>query len=152
MDSMSKRPPGSLNGLIIQLCRSHRARAAELLDQHGLYPGQESVLFLLWEEEGLTLSQLAERLGVQAPTITKMMTRMEATGVLERRPAPKDSRTTQVFLTAKGKGLKKAVEQAYAQLESETAAPLSAEEQVLLRQLLMKVVPGLSKSLAAKEQ
>jgi MarR family transcriptional regulator, organic hydroperoxide resistance regulator len=98
--------PGSLNHLIIQLCRSHRARAATLLEEYGLYPGQERILFLLWGEEGLTLSKLAEKLEVQAPTITKMITRMESSGILERRAAPWDSRTTQVFLTGKGRGMK----------------------------------------------
>jgi MarR family transcriptional regulator, organic hydroperoxide resistance regulator len=143
--------PGSLNHLIIQLCRSHRARAATLLEEYGLYPGQERILFLLWGEEGLTLSKLAEKLEVQAPTITKMITRMESSGILERRAAPWDSRTTQVFLTGKGRGLKQAVERAYEKLERETAAGLSKKEEATFRQLLFKVIPTLSKNLTDKE-
>lgn len=150
---MNTQPfPGSLNHLIIQLCRAHRARAATLLDEYGLYPGQERILFLLWEEEGLTLSKLAEKLEVQAPTITKMITRMEGSGILERRAAPWDSRTTQVFLTGKGKGLKQAVEKAYEKLEAETAAGLSKKEEVMFRHLLAKIIPTLSKSLTGKDQ
>jgi MarR family transcriptional regulator, organic hydroperoxide resistance regulator len=122
-----------------------------LLDEYGLYPGQERILFLLWEEEGLTLSKLAEKLEVQAPTITKMITRMESSGVLERRAAPWDSRTTQVFLTDKGKGLKQAVEKAYEKLERETAAGLSKKEEVMFRQLLGKIIPTLSQGLTNKE-
>lgn len=138
--------PGSLNYLIIRLCRAHRARAGTLLEVYGLYPGQERILFLLWEGEGLRLSKLAEQLGVQAPTITKMISRMEAAGVVERRAAPHDSRTTQVFLTPKGRGLKEDVERAYAQLEADTVARLSEEEQRWLRHLLEKVTPNLGQN------
>lgn len=152
MDTMRKKSPGSLNGLIIQLCRAHRARAGELLAEFDLHPGQERVLFLLWDADGLTLSQLAERLGVQAPTVTKMITRMGASGYLERRPAPKDSRVTQVFLSEQGRGVKKAVEKSYARLEQETGARLSTEERKTLLELLAKVVPNLSQSLGAEDQ
>ena len=152
MDTMpAKKSPGSLNSLIIRLCRAHRARAGELLAEFDLHPGQERVLFLLWDADGLALSQLAERLGVQAPTVTKMITRMEASGYLERRPAPKDSRVTQVFLTEQGKGVKKAVEKAYAQLERETGEGLSLEERGVLLELLARVVPNLSPSLVGEE-
>jgi MarR family transcriptional regulator, organic hydroperoxide resistance regulator len=147
----AKKSPGSLNSLIIQLCRAHRARAGELLAEFDLHPGQERVLFLLWEADGLALSQLADRLGVQAPTVTKMIARMEASGYLERRPAPKDSRVTLVFLTGQGRGVKKAVEKAYAQLERETVEGLSVEERGMLLELLVKVVPNLCPSLVGEE-
>lgn len=144
--------PGSLNYLIIQLCRAHRARAGTLLEVYGLYPGQERILFLLWEGEGLSLSKLAEQLGVQAPTITKMISRMEAAGVVVRRAAPQDSRTTQVFLTPKGRGLKEDVERAYVQLEAETVAQLNEEEQKWLRHLLEKVIPSLGQNLVVADR
>lgn len=117
-----------------------------MLEVYGLYPGQERILLLLWEGEGLSLSKLAEQLGVQAPTITKMISRMAAAGVVERRAAPHDSRTTQVFLTPQGRDLKEGVERAYAQLEADTVAQLSEEEQRWLRHLLEKVTPNLSRN------
>ena len=132
-----------ISSQIVQVARAHRSRAAELLGKLGLHPGQEMILFQLQLQDGQTLSQLAERLGVQPPTVTKMVTRMEASGHLERHPSPRDSRVTQVFLTKQARNVIGEVDRAWAQLESETIAGLNLEERLLLRRLLMQVANNL---------
>jgi DNA-binding MarR family transcriptional regulator len=133
----------NVSSQIVQVARAHRSRAAELLGKLGLHPGQEMILFQLQQQDGQTLSQLAERLGVQPPTVTKMVTRMEASGHLERRSSPRDNRITQVFLTRQARNALSEVDRVWAQLESETIAGLSLEERLLLRRLLMQVADNL---------
>lgn len=130
---------GSLNYLIIQVARAHRALAAELLEQLGLHPGQEYILLNLYEQDGLNQSQLAERLAVQPPTVTKMLQRMEATGLLERRSSPQDSRVWLVYLSEKGRALMPRIHQAWIELETCTSQGLSVEEKEQLEVLLGKV-------------
>jgi DNA-binding MarR family transcriptional regulator len=136
----------SLSYHLVQLFKAHRAYAGALLGEVGLFPGQEFMLTLLADEQGLTPSQLADRCGVQAPTVSKTLQRMEAQGFVERRPHPQDSRVTQVFLTEKGEGLREAVDEIWNTLEARTVKGLTQEEQALLRRLLVRMHHNLTET------
>ncbi|MBC8171305.1 MAG: MarR family transcriptional regulator, partial [Anaerolineae bacterium] len=49
---------------LIHLLKAHRALIEPAFSEIGLYPGQEMILFLLWEREGLTQSDLGSCLCV----------------------------------------------------------------------------------------
>lgn len=90
----------------------------------------------LWREDGRTQAKLAEALGVEPPTVTKMLQRMEAADLVKRRPDATDRRAIRVHLTAKGRRLKGRVEKLWAELEATTLAGLSDRQQATLRNLL----------------
>jgi MarR family transcriptional regulator, organic hydroperoxide resistance regulator len=135
----------SLNYLFIQVAKAHRARTHELLSELGLHVGQEMILVSLWMQDGQTLSQLAERLEVQPPTITKMVQRMEISGIVKREASQADSRVSHIFLTSKGKSLQAKIERVWEQVEREFVAELNKEERLVFQQLLIKAKEGLSK-------
>ena len=139
-----KQTKGRIGFELVQLSRAHRNRAEELLSPLGLHTGQEMTLFLLWEEEGQTHSQLAERMCVEPPTASKMLQRMEADGLLVRRTDPDDARVSRVYLTEHGRSLKQPVLDAWNRLEEETLKGLTETEQALLRRLLMVMRSNLS--------
>lgn len=87
---------------ITQAARSMRTALSRSLGDSGLYAGQDGVVLALAEEDGLTPGQLAVRLGVKAPTMTRTIGRMEAQGFLERRADVSDGRLTKVHLTEAG--------------------------------------------------
>ncbi|MEA3375684.1 MAG: MarR family transcriptional regulator, partial [Chloroflexota bacterium] len=89
--------------VLSKVCKAQYSRAQALLDEIGLYRGQQFVLCRLWEEEGLTHSQLAERLHVHPATVTKTLRRMEQAGFIERRPDADDQRVSRVYLTDAGR-------------------------------------------------
>ncbi len=99
----------------------------------------------LWEQEGLTQSQLVENLCVQPATVSKMLDRMEKGGLVIRRPDVEDSRVSRVFLTEEGRKLQNAVGRVWEQQEQRITAGLSMEERVLLRRLLLHVLENLTK-------
>jgi len=129
---------------LVQICRAHRNRADAALNELGLHVGQEWILFELWREEGLTHSQLAEQMCLEPPTITKMLQRMEGTGLLERRQDNEDARVSRVYLTDRGRDLEKDVVNVWQQLENNTVRGLNETEQLLLRRLLIQVSDNLS--------
>ncbi|HLI89121.1 MAG TPA: MarR family transcriptional regulator [Ktedonobacteraceae bacterium] len=129
---------------LLQIHRAHRARAEAALNKLGLHTGQEMLLLQLWNEEGMTQSQLAACMGVEPPTATKMLQRMENAGLIERRPDPEDARISRVYLTERGRALEQPVLEVWKQLEACTVADLSPTEQALLRRLLMQVSANLS--------
>jgi predicted transcriptional regulator len=67
--------PNTLDFLLAEVCHQHHFRTNTLLEAIGLYRGQPPVLFALWDQEGLTHSELAERLQNTPATITKMLQR-----------------------------------------------------------------------------
>ena len=129
---------------LFQLCKAHRNRAEELLNEHGLHAGQEMTLFQLWEEEGQTHSQLAERMCVEAPTASKMLQRMVTSGLLVRKADPDDARVSRVYLTEHGRSLEKPVLDAWNRLEEETLRGLTDAEKALLRRILIQMRTNLS--------
>jgi DNA-binding MarR family transcriptional regulator len=129
---------------LLQVHKAHRARAETALHKLGLHTGQEMLLLRLWIEEGVPQSQLAASMGVEPPTATKMLQRMEHAGLIQRRPDPQDGRISRVYLTARGHALEQPVLEVWKDLEAQTVAGLSATEQALLHRLLMQVSANLS--------
>lgn len=69
------------------------------------YP-QYLVMLLLWEQDGQTVSALGERLYLDSGTLTPLLKRLEAKGVLLRQRAATDERRVEIFLTQQGRQLK----------------------------------------------
>ena len=136
---MAKRAadqPGDLNVKIMRVARAHRTLAASLLSQVGLHPGQEALLMELWDHDGRTQADLAVSLGVEPPTVTKMLQRMEHAELVDRRPDATDRRAIRVYLTPKGRRLKGKVDKLWAELEVRTVEGLSDRQMATLRSLL----------------
>lgn len=129
----------SVSFALAQLCKAHRYRVDAALREHGLRAGQEMILLQLWGEDGLTQSQLVDRLCVEPPTVTKMLQRMEAEGLLTRRPDPDDARISRVFLAAPGRCLEQLVQQCWAEVEGQLTDGMTLEERVLARRLLIQM-------------
>lgn len=134
----------SAGQLLVQVCRAHRNKAQELLSRVDLHPGQEFLLYNLWAGDGLTQSDLGERLGVQPATLTRMLDRMEKAALVERQPDPHDQRVSRVYLTATGRALEAPVCDIWGDLEAAMVAGLSPAEVDELRRLLARVLAGLS--------
>jgi MarR family transcriptional regulator, organic hydroperoxide resistance regulator len=134
----------SLNYQLIQLMKEHRQRAEEALSQLGLHVSQELFLFVLWREEGLSQSELAARLRVELPTVTKAVHRMERAGLLIRQADEQDSRVSRVYLTEKGRALYAPALQIWQDVEARMLHGMTEIEQALLRRLLQQMVSNLS--------
>lgn len=76
------------------------------LADFNLTGAQFCVLTKLFEEEGLTQTQLAHRLYIESPTLVRTLDRLEEAGLIERRRVPEDRRAFHIFLTEKGRGMK----------------------------------------------
>ena len=130
--------------MLAQVCKLHRQRADVLLNEVGLYVGQEMLLCGLWDKEGITQTELAENVKIQPATVTNMLQRLERGGFVERRADTEDQRISRVYTTEKGSNLEHAVQQKWNQLEQESFKGLSVEEGLLLRRLLLQVYQNLA--------
>ena len=78
-----------------------------LLDSLGLTYPQYLALLVLWEQDGLAVNELGERLFLDSGTLTPLLKRMEAAGWLRRERASDDERRVRVTLTPAGRALKR---------------------------------------------
>ena len=124
---------------LAKTCKAHRANVGAVLAEVGLHVGQEMVLFELWKEDGLKGGVLAERLGVEPPTVSRMLGRLEGCGLLERRRDPEDARSFRVCLTKKGRSLEGPVTGSWRRVEERSFRGMSEEEKSLLKELLARV-------------
>lgn len=130
--------------LLARACKAHRGNVGTVLSEIGLHAGQEMVLSHLWREDGLTPSELADRLGVEPPTVTNTLSRMEKAGLLERCRHPQDARCTRVYLTERGRDLREPVERRWEAVQERAFAGITAEEEDLLRVLLTRIHDNLT--------
>ncbi|MCB1541644.1 MAG: MarR family transcriptional regulator [Rhodoblastus sp.] len=76
------------------------------LQKLGLTYPQFLVMMALWSENGVTVGRLGERLSLDTSTLTPLLKRLEAMGLLSRRRSAEDERRVLVALTEKGAAMK----------------------------------------------
>lgn len=75
------------------------------LEELDLTYSQYLVMMVLWENEGLTVNQIGEKLFLDSGTLTPLLKRLEAKSYLSRQRKKEDERVVQVFLTEAGTNL-----------------------------------------------
>jgi DNA-binding MarR family transcriptional regulator len=83
-------------------------RESELTDISVAY---FAVLHALWENDGMSISDLGEKAQLEKSTMTSLIDRMEGAGLLRREDHPTDRRAYRICLTARGKELEKKLDQ-----------------------------------------
>ncbi|AZY54363.1 MarR family winged helix-turn-helix transcriptional regulator [Bordetella avium] len=114
----------------------------KLLGPLGLTYSQYLVMMVLWEQDGLILSDIGRRLFLDSATLTPLLKRMEGAGLLLRQRDPSDERQVIVSLTHRGRALQEqaqSVPQGIAR-----AAACSSEEVELLKAHLERLREALA--------
>jgi DNA-binding MarR family transcriptional regulator len=85
-------------------------------------PAYGALLVSLYEEDGLTLGELAKRALISKQTMTTMVRQLERAGLARRSPDPKDARAQRIHLTAAARRFRPVAEAVVASLEVELLA------------------------------
>ena len=141
---MAKADKGATMSRLHSAARlSRTALAAKLLD-HGFYAGQDQIMLSLNQEDGQTPGQLAVRLGVRPPTITKTINRLQVQGFLDKRASETDARQAHIFLTDTGRDAIRAIDKSVRKTEKQALKGLDKKEQKTLAKLLARIEANLS--------
>ena len=71
----------------------------------GLTYTQYIVFLVLWEKDGISVTEIGERLMLDNGTLSPLLKKMEQAGFVERRRCRRDDRVVEITLTEKGRAL-----------------------------------------------
>ena len=126
----------SLGYNVRELNRAIQRNLQARIQPHGATLGAWYFLRVLWERDGLTQRELAQRTGMQEPTAVIALRGMEAAGWIRREPDAQDRRKVAIHLTQAGIALReKLLPEAQAVLEEAMAGMTEAERAMLLKLL-----------------
>lgn len=109
----------------------------EVLKEYGLYNAQWSVLFCLKQFGPMTQTEIWQYLNVEAPTVTRTLSKLEESGWAERVEGT-DKRQRIVCLTPKAEAKVAEIEDRVTRLETDMLSDLSPAQQKQLQDLLKK--------------
>ena len=121
------------------------ARFTAEMDEAGLTPIQWAALMTTSQRPGLDQSTLSREIHIDTSTIAGVLDRLEARGLIQRRPSPDDRRLRLVYLSDEGAALLKQASVAVLGMQKWLVEPLTADERAMFTQLMLKVLHRLEK-------
>lgn len=112
------------------------------LDEYNLTYTQYITMLVLWEDEKITIKELCKKLYLDSGTITPVIKKLEAMGLLIKYRDKSDERIVNVELTDKGRELKKEIVKVPEQVSCKVNG--SMEDLLILKNLLEKVLDEIS--------
>lgn len=116
MVNAHKEQAGTLSDPLLldnQLCYALYAAAHRMtksyrpmLERMGLTYPQYLVLLVLWESDGVTVSEIGRRLRLDSGTLTPVLKRLESAGLIMRNRRRSDEREVEIALTPNGRALR----------------------------------------------
>ena len=108
------------------------------LDEIGLTYTQYIAMMVLWEQRSVTVKELGERLYLDSGTLTPLLKKLEAKGLLTRTRSTQDERNLIVTITGEGEALKDRAVRVPALMAQ--CSPLEPQEAMTLYRLLYKML------------
>lgn len=134
----------SISYLLVQICKHRRNKSNDLLSEANIHGGQDILLYYLSIEDGQTVSALAKKMCIQHATISTMLDRMGANGMIKKEKDAKDKRTSRVYLTKNGTEALKHVSKVWKTMEATVTKGLTETQENSLRLLLEQVLKNLT--------
>jgi MarR family transcriptional regulator, organic hydroperoxide resistance regulator len=136
---------------IIYLVTESRRLSKDVASRHGVTPTQLSVLKLLQEIGDLSLGTLSREIGAHNSTVTGIVDRMEAAGLVERARSEEDRRVWIIRLTHQGKKVAERAKVSPWDILKNALGSLSPADQQRLTRILSKLVTHVTSQVEDKE-
>jgi len=124
--------------LVNKLGRAMGAALDHRLRAYDVTIAQWKILAQLWRQEGRSQVELQEALGLEAATVTGLLQRMAAQGLIQRRADPVDRRVQRVFLTERSRALEQVLTPLLDEVSAQAWKGFTADEQEFLTRLLKR--------------
>jgi MarR family transcriptional regulator, organic hydroperoxide resistance regulator len=125
---------------LLKAMKATRGPIAPVLVESGLHPGQDLLLSALWRDDGIRQTELVSRLGIEAPTVSKALARLERAGYVRREAGA--GRSRRVYVTEKGRVLQGPVEEAWREADRRLSRRIGPDDMATLHRILGQLVGG----------
>jgi DNA-binding MarR family transcriptional regulator len=133
----------ALSKMMFGIGRMHARCADQMMDEVGLFRGQGMLLKYLAKFDGLTHSEIAEKLEISPAAVTKVIKRLEEQNYLKRQSDPKDERISRIFMQPEGLQTIEKIHKNFQQLDEATFEGFSDEELEQLHGYLLRIQENL---------
>ncbi|KFI11736.1 MarR family transcriptional regulator [Vibrio coralliilyticus] len=128
-------------GWLINVVANDAAKTFDTeLKKHGLTLALWPTLMCLWEEEGVTQRDIAQKSKVENSTTTRTLDKLENLGLVERQPDPNSRRAFRIYLTDEGRALKETLVPIPMAINQKLLSSLDPKERDEIIRLLQKMV------------
>jgi DNA-binding MarR family transcriptional regulator len=134
----------SLGWLLNNAARLSSRRLSTKLLEYNVTPPQWGVLVALWDQDGLSLSELAKRSFFDGPTMTGIVDRLEKANLVQRKRDSTDRRVISVYLTDEGRRLESVLPALSEEANREAVAGLTDAEIARFTETLRRVIANLT--------
>lgn len=107
-------------------------------------PEQWSVLTCLWQQEGISPKELADLIYKDKPNTNRILEKLQAKGLILRKPHPIDRRAYQIYLTERGWTIKDKLIAKVTQLQDEVTAGMEQAQVEEMKRLLNHMYANLN--------
>ena len=150
--STEPQPPSSalrdesLNRVFKSVEQTFRRVALHQMRKDGIediFPGSAPLILHLGDEDGLPLSELGKRCGLESSTMTPLVDELERRGLAHRNRSPEDRRVVRLYLTEKGHALEPRLRALVWRLQEVAVTGIPDGEIEVMRSVLERIVANL---------
>ncbi|WP_455272130.1 MarR family winged helix-turn-helix transcriptional regulator [Rhizobium herbae] len=116
--------------------RKLRALFDARVKERGLTLSRARALFALSKRDGLNQRELADELGIETPTIVRLLDGMEKQGFIERRVEASDRRAKQIHMTARGRDIADEIDKLACEIRGQVLDGVDAEDKATALQVV----------------
>lgn len=145
------RPKREGGFLVAKIHQAAKRIFSKMLIEEGLgeiNSAQGRILFVLWQKDGIPITELARKTALEKSTLTAMLNRLERKGLLQRIRPKEDRRTMLISLTPANTRLEKKFEKASADMTARFYKGFSEEERDMVEGFLRRIFSNLGKGAA----
>jgi DNA-binding MarR family transcriptional regulator len=113
------------------------------LDEIGITYPQYLVMMVLWENDGLSVNHIGEKLFLDSGTLTPLLKRLESKGIISRKRKKEDERVVEVFLTESGRQLQRKACEIPGKIQDKIG--IETEDLLHLKETVLKILNKIEK-------
>jgi len=119
----------------------------QLRDKIGINLVQSKVIFTLYMQSGPTQRELADKIGIESPTLVPIIDKMEKDGYVKRKPDANDRRIKRIYATSKTDSLWDSMMECAGQIRKVSTKDLSEQEIKSALGVVRKITENLTEHL-----
>ena len=135
-----------ISTLIKKAGRLLEKKANVLLKPHDITHGYTYFLMELYDQDGLTQTELQKAIGIEQPTVVRTLDRMERDGFIVRKQSTNDRRVFNIHLTEKAFNCKSAVLSSASLLNKSLLNSFTEDEQAMIKAYLQRLIVNLEQN------